>query len=86
MATELGYPDLAVEPALAQAGTSDPAHPATPGSGPAGKTCGECAWSLWQKDDRGRRRLKCNLTDWDAREVTDIRPDDHACKYFDPRG
>ncbi len=85
MATQVGYPDLAVETLLAQADRTDSAHAAQPGSGPVGRTCGDCAWSLWQKDDRGRRCLKCNLTDWDRLEATDIRPEDHACKYFDRR-
>ncbi len=86
MATQLANLDLAVETLVAQASTTDPAHAAQPGTGPAGTTCGDCLWSLWHKDDRGRRCLKCNLTDWDGREMTDIHFEDHSCKYCDARG
>ncbi len=85
MATQVGYPDVAVETLCAQTERGDAAHAAQPGSGPVGATCGGCAWSLQHKDDRGRQCLKCNLTDWDQLEATDIRPEDHACKYFDQR-
>ncbi len=85
MTTQVGYPDLALETLFAEA-RKDTAHAGKPGSGPVGSTCGDCAWSVWQKDDRGRRCLKCNLTDWDRLEATDIRPEDHGCNYCDPRG
>ncbi|HTU03879.1 MAG TPA: hypothetical protein VMG58_18740 [Candidatus Sulfotelmatobacter sp.] len=68
---------------MASAGVEDKAHAGQPGSGPGGQTCGACAWRIWQVDARGRRRLKCNLTDWDWTESTDIKPEDAACKYFD---
>jgi hypothetical protein len=68
-----------------QADATDRAHAGRPGSGPEEASCGGCVWSVWREDGRGRRRLKCNLTDWDGRPATDIRPDDPACRHFDPQ-
>jgi hypothetical protein len=64
---------------------SDRGHAGQPGSGPEGATCAACAWSLRTDDDRGRRRIKCNLTDWDWLAASDIAAEDPACRYYDPR-
>jgi hypothetical protein len=85
MTTVVMHPQTVWGLAASQTNGRDQAHAGRPGSGPEGASCSECVWSLHREDGCGARQRKCNLTDWDGRPVTDIRDEDPACKYFDPR-
>ena len=61
----------------------DSRHAATPGSGPIGKTCGECENHFIHRDRAGRGFAKCWLVDPDYTADTDIGLDDPACAFFE---
>jgi hypothetical protein len=60
----------------------DYAHPAKPGTGPDGETCGTCAHCT----KTGRRRIyyKCGKIrpNWTHGSETDLRLKDQACMFF----
>lgn len=58
-------------------------HAAPPGTGPAGKTCGDCKHCDYVK--RSKRYFKCGLLRhaWTNGPGTDIRKRDAACRYFE---
>ncbi len=54
-----------------------------PGTGPAGKTCRDCAF-LTSTDPQGRgKHPKCGRTNFTAGDATTIRVRTPACKYFE---
>lgn len=58
-------------------------HAGQPGSGPAGKTCGDCL-SLVPQGTWNRKWFKCALLRhaWTGGTGTDIRRRDFACQHF----
>lgn len=63
--------------------TVDRAHPAPPGSGPDGMTCGDCAY-LVRVPYRDYRYIKCSrmIERWTHGRGSDIRLKDLACREF----
>jgi hypothetical protein len=64
---------------------SDYAHPAKPGTGPAGETCGNCAHCFRRR--RGRSYYKCEKIrkNWTFGPGSDLRLKDPACLFFKQR-
>ncbi len=62
----------------------DRAHPAPPGTGPAGQTCGTCA-ACWHCPTTRRRYYKCNLMPHSNGPATDIALKTPACRHFTRR-
>jgi hypothetical protein len=61
----------------------DGGHAATPGSGPIGRTCGDCENHFIHYDRAGRGFPKCWLLNPDFSARTDISLDDVACSCFE---
>jgi DNA-binding NarL/FixJ family response regulator len=61
----------------------DKAHPALPGTGPAGETCRTCA-HYCRVNYHGKRWRKCGLLrdHWTHGPATDIRAADPACRLW----
>jgi len=61
----------------------DLAHPAKPGTGPAGETCGTCAHCCRTRPG-GRNYYKCFLIkkNWTNGPGSDLRLKDLACMFF----
>ena len=59
-------------------------HPARPGTGPAGETCGTCEHYTHKLIRSGRKFRKCGLTEasWTGGPGTDIRKKDAACAVW----
>lgn len=64
--------------------SNDFAHPARPGTGPAGKACRDCAHL--RKREASRAYYKCGLVKPTHGPGTDIRLRDAACMFFDDQG
>jgi len=56
-----------------------------PGSGPAGQTCGTCAFCRYRLINE-RRYYKCQRMSaiWSRNSTTDIRAQSPACNRFEP--
>ena len=63
----------------------DNAHPAPPGTGPNGETCGTCKHIRRAGTGSGKRFRKCWLMRrfWTHSYGTDIRCKDEACKWWE---
>jgi hypothetical protein len=59
-------------------------HYFTPGTGPAGETCGTCKHIF--RNHMAKTYLKCgkNRANWTGGEGSDIRAKDAACKFWEP--
>ena len=59
-------------------------HAWTPGTGPAGQTCGSCQHLV--RNQQAKVYLKCGLTraKWTASRRTDVRARDAACQKWEP--
>ena len=91
MQTDVMHPDLFVgesplpeERRHLEMQIPDGGHAATPGSGPIGKTCGDCL-NICIYEDWGRRPfLKCDRRiEWTPTPETDINESDAACLFFE---
>jgi hypothetical protein len=62
-------------------------HYFTPGTGPAGETCGTCKHRVLRgnSEGRGRGHQKCGLNraNWTHGPRSDIRAKDPACKFWE---
>lgn len=74
--------DGAEERQRPRAGLGGYARP--PGTGPAGETCGSCAFLT--ANVRRRRYWKCGRTEWTFGAATDIRRRSPACELWAPVG
>lgn len=61
-------------------------HAASPGTGPAGETCGSCANLV--RRQMAKTNLKCRLmrTHWTGGTGTDVRAGDAACRRWESTG
>lgn len=61
-------------------------HAAPAGSGPEGKTCGDCAhYTRVEYHNKTYRKCGKVRAHWTHGPGTDIRRKDPACRYFEPR-
>lgn len=62
-------------------------YAAPPGTGPEGKTCGDCAHKRSMTNTGTKRWIKCELrrATWTGGEGTDILAGTAACNRFAPR-
>jgi len=57
-------------------------YAATPGTGPAGETCGSC--KHWVSPAGRKRHPKCGLTNYTHGDATTIRLSSPACSKWEP--
>lgn len=57
-------------------------HAYFPGTGPEGKTCGDCLHCTSFHENKRWSKCKANSANWTRSRNTDIRKRDAACKYF----
>lgn len=60
----------------------DRAHPAPPGSGPAGKTCRTCRHRVVVEFAKRYHKCGRNRANWTAGNGTDIKVRDAACLFY----
>lgn len=58
------------------------AYARTPGAGPAGCTCADCAHLFHRDGPAGRRYYKCDRAQHDSTPATDVRKTMPACVCF----
>lgn len=61
------------------------AYARTPGTGPAGCTCADCAYLFHRAGQTGRRYYKCRKAQHDNTPATDVRQSMPACACFTAR-
>lgn len=61
----------------------DFAHPAKPGTGPAGETCGNCKHCVQKRQRRNYYKCFKIKKNWTSGPGSDLRLRDPACMFFE---